>query len=204
MTKHSLGMLIAASICAASAQAEFSCGGPLTETQVRGFEVLFKPAYSPALTKMGATVADGNFSKKLTAAQLKSLTVDKPIVAATATLGEAEAKFLKKALNDNAQSSVPGWFSTVIGAFVPQAWVGITADVMIQLINGKGDAGRLSLANIAGTVGPGGNVSVVERVGKDKNGVQKFIWAYSHTANLNGKPTTALLYACAADIVPVP
>lgn len=100
--------------------------------------------------------------------------------------------------------SVPGWFSTAIGAFVPAAWVGVTADVMVQLVNKSGDAGRLSLANLAGTVGSGGNVAVVERVGKDKGGTQKFIWAYSHTANLNGKPTTSLLYACSADVVVAP
>lgn len=204
MTRTWLWLLALGCIFAVPAHAEFSCGGVLTEIQMRGFDTLFKPAYSPALSQMGPTVANGNFSKKLTGAQLTSLTVDKPQVAASATLGQAEAKFLKDALNANAQSSVPGWISTFIGAFIPQAWVGVTADVMIQLINGSGDAGRLSLANIAGTVAVGGNVSVVQRVAKDNNGAQKFIWAYSHTANLNGKPTTVLLHACAADVVRVP
>lgn len=196
-------MLIAGAICVSSAHADFSCGGPLTDEQVRGLEVMFKPAYSPALTKIGSTVANGNFSKRLTPAQVTSLTVDKPLVAATSVLNASQATFLKNALNDNATKSVPGWFSTFVGAFVPQAWVGITADVMIQLLNAQGDAGRLSLANIAGTVAPGGNVSVFERVSKDKSGAQKFIWAYSHTASLNGKPTTVLLFACAADVVVV-
>ena len=182
-----------------AAQAAFSCEGALTDAQLSGFERLFTPAYSPSLSKEGVTITSGDFSKKISQAQLQRLAVEKPIVAISATLDDVGAGFLRKALNENAQSSVPSWLSTAVGAFVPIHWVGISADVMLQLINGSGDAGRLSLANLAGTVGPGGNVAVVERVGKDKNGVQKFIWAYSYTAVLNGRPTTALLYACAAD-----
>ena len=201
MTPRTFSLLGTALMSAFSAHAAFTCNGPLTDAQASGFEHLFAQPYSPSLSKVGPTVSPDNFSKKLTAAQLATLSVPTPIVAASAVLDDAGAKFLKKALNDDAQLSVPGWFSTVIGAFVPQAWIGITADVMIQLLNGSGDAGRLSLSNLAGTVGPGGNVAVVERVAKSQGGGQKFIWAYSHTANLNGRPTTTLLYVCSADVV---
>jgi len=197
-------LLLTIHLSFSTAHAAFTCGGSLTNDQIEGFKQLFATTYSPSLTKVGIAVTPDSFAKKITKEQLKVLEVDKPIVVASATLNDAGVKFLKKALNDNAQSSVPGWFSTVIGAFVPTAWIGITADVMVQLINGSGDAGRLSLANVAGTVGTGGHVAVVERVGKDKDGAQKFIWAYSHTANLNGKPTTSMLYVCSADVVVAP
>lgn len=154
-----------------------------------------------AWSKVGPLVKPEHFAKKVTKQQIATLEVAKPLIAATATLGENGAKFLKDALNDNAQSSVPGWFSTVIGAVIPVAWIGSTADVMVQLLNSSGDAGRISLANLAGTVGNGGNVAVVHRIGKDAAGGRKYIWTYSYTANINGKPTTTLLYTCAADVI---
>lgn len=199
-----IGFALVLTVLSAHAQAAFNCGGSLTDAQAQGFKALFTPPHSPSLSQVGPTVAPKDFSKTLTKAQLQKLTTDKPLVAATTILNEAGAKFLKEEFNSNAQASVPGWFATAISAFVPVAWLGITADVMVQLVNGQGDAGRLSLANLAGTVGPGGNVAVLERVAKDADGKLKFIWAYSHTANLNGKPTTSLLYVCSADVVVMP
>lgn len=195
------GLAGAGLLCASAAHAAFTCNGPLTQAQVAGFDTLFSPPYSPALSKVGPLVKPEHFAKKVTKQQIATLEVAKPLIAATATLGENGAKFLKDALNDNAQSSVPGWFSTVIGAVIPVAWIGSTADVMVQLLNSSGDAGRISLANLAGTVGNGGNVAVVHRIGKDAAGGRKYIWTYSYTANINGKPTTTLLYTCAADVI---
>ena len=118
-------------IWTSSVIASFNCEGSLTEAQVQGFKELFKPPYSPSLAQIGPTVSPKNFSKKITQAQLQKLTLDKPLIVASSTLTKEEAKFLRRALNDNAQLFVPGWFSTVIGVFVPMAWIGVTADVMI-------------------------------------------------------------------------
>lgn len=196
-----IGVAGAAFMCACPAHAAFTCNGALTQAQIDGFSTFFVPTYSPGLSKVGPSVSPEHFSKKLTKDQLSTLTVNTPIVAATALLNKDQAKFLKTVLNDNAKSSVPGWFAAAVGAFVPSAWIGLSADLMTELVNGAGDAGRLNLANVAGTVSVGGNVAIVHRVAKDKAGARKFIWAYSYTATLNGKPTTTLLYACAANIV---
>ena len=90
--------------------------------------------------------------------------------------------------------------SGLIGVVVPQAWVGLTADVFIQLMNGAGDAGRQKVANLAGTVSPGGAVGVTEQVAPDRSGTRKFIWTYIYQANLNGKLLTSPLTICSADI----
>lgn len=197
-------LLIIASLFPYAAHAEFACGGPLTDSEVVRLDNMLNPAYGPNLSKSGSTVSSGDFSKRLTAEQLKLLRNDKLRVAASRTLDKSEAILLKNMLNAHASSSVPGWFPTIVGTFAPAAWMGITADVIIQLANGAKDAGRLLLANVAGTVAPGGEIAALERVGKDASGNEKFIWAYTYTAVLNGRPTASLLYACAADIVMTP
>lgn len=201
MTLKPLFLIAAIALTAPPVQAGFKCSSPLLDAGVRGLEKIFEPPYDVALTHIGGAIVEANMSKKLTKDGITKLTVAAPRLAAEKKLTAANAKFLKDTLNDRAQDSVPGWVSTVLGAFAPVAWVGISADVAIQLINGKGDAGRLSLANVAGTVGVGGTVSVHERVASDAKGVRKYIWMYSHTAKLNDVPITTLLGVCSADVV---
>ena len=117
------------------------------------------------------------------------------------TLSAEHGTLLKGWLNANASESVPGWVSTAIGAVVPQAWVGLTADVFLQLVNNSGDAGRLQVANLAGTVSQGGTVAVLEQVAKNAAGARKFLWTYVYEANLNGKLITTPLKICSADVV---
>jgi len=83
----------------------------------------------------------------------------------------------------------------------PEAWIGVGADVLLELVGGAGTAGRLNAANIAGTVTAGGRVGVIEQVGTDHGGHLKFLASYVYKAMINGRETTALLAVCSADVV---
>ncbi|MER9695148.1 hypothetical protein NKJ16_24840 [Mesorhizobium sp. M0179] len=181
--------------------AGFTCGGPLTDSQVEGFKTFFDPDFNPSLTHTGGAIAPENMSKVLSAAALKKIEVAEPVVAASTKLDDAGAKNLQGWLNANAGESIPGWFSTTLGIVAPAAWMGLAADVAIQLINSSGDAGRIKLANIAGTVSKGGFVGVLHRVAKDAQGKRSYIWNYAYTAELNGQKITFLLAVCSADVV---
>ena len=191
----------AASVAVGNAVAAFSCGGPFLDADRAGFERMFAPAYGPALSHMGGPIAGNSWAKKLRPSDFKRLASPQPLVASSAKLTAPHAALLKKTLNDHAQFQVPGWLSTVLGAVAPAAWAGLSADVTIQLLNGSGDAGRLALANVAGTVSEGGQITVFERVTTDATGKSQFLWIYAYTAMLNNKPTTAMLSACRADVV---
>lgn len=180
---------------------KFFCNGPLKSSQVEGFETLFEPDFSPSLSHTGGSVAPENMAKMLSAVELVKLEVKSPIVAAEVKLNVANARTLKGWLNDNAAESVPGWFSTTLGIVAPNAWIGLAADVAVQLVNGAGDAGRIKLANIAGTVSEGGFVGVVHRVVNSAGGKRSYIWNYMYTAELNGKKIVFLLGGCEADVV---
>jgi hypothetical protein len=176
----------------------------LLASDVEGLKVMFAPPYSPSLSHMGGPIANDNFARKLSKADKARLKKDAPTLVASAQLSKVNAKLLRDTLNSRAQSQIPGWFSTALGFLAPVAWVGTSADVLVQLINGAGDAGKLKLANVAGTVTEGGHVATHERVAQDSAGKLQFVWLMSYTAVLNGKPTTALLSACRADVVEVP
>ncbi|WP_434118759.1 hypothetical protein [Sinorhizobium meliloti] len=192
---------IAMAVCAGESFAGFTCGGPLKSSQVEGFKTFFDPDFSPSLSHMGGAVAPENMSKVVSAAELKNLEVEKPAVAASAKLDSSGAKSLQDWLNANANDTIPGWFSTTLGIVSPAAWIGLAADVAIQLINVAGDAGRIKLANIAGTVSEGGFVGVVHRIATRDRGGRSYIWNYVYTAELNGKKITFLLAVCSADVV---
>jgi hypothetical protein len=182
-------------------RADFACSGILTDAQQEGFKALFSPAYSPFLTHTGGPVTPENMAKSLSAAEVNRLSAAKPVVSENSTLTASRAALLKGWLNENASASVPGWISTAIGAVVPEAWIGLSADVFLQLVNNAGDTGRLKVANLAGTVSEGGTVAVLEQVAKTAAGKPKFLWTYVYEANLNGKLVNTPLKICSADIV---
>jgi hypothetical protein len=181
------------------AHAATSCSGVLTDPQQQGFKALFDPPYSPGLVLIGSPVSPANMFKQLSPTDLEKLSVAQPTTAVEVTLNDQQASDLKGWLNDDATSEIPGWVSTAIGVLAPEAWAGLSADVFIQLVNGSGDNGRLTAANIAGTVSAGGTVGVIEQVSQ-LNGVNKFVWAYVYVATLNGKVISMPLVACSADI----
>lgn len=187
--------------CSTGLRAEFQCEGVLTESQQRGFEAMFTPPYSASLSHLGGAVTPANMAKRLGSADLNRLYVKKPVVANRAKLSEQNAQTLQTWLNANASATVPGWVSTTVGIVVPEAWVGRAADVFVQLMNGAGDAGRLKVANIAGTVSQGGWVGVTEQVANDAAGKRKFTWSYVYQANLNGRLITTPLIMCSSDVV---
>lgn len=178
-----------------NAYAGFSCSGVLTDAQQQGFQALFNPPFSPGLVLIGSPVSPDNMFKQLSPTDLQNLSAAQPTTAIEVTLNDQQAADLKGWLNDDATSQIPGWLSTAIGVLVPQAWVGLSADVFIQLVNGSGDNGRLTAANIAGTVSAGGTVGVIEQVSQ-LNGTNKFVWAYVYVATLNGKIISMPLAAC--------
>jgi hypothetical protein len=182
-----------------SAYAGFSCSGVLTDAQQQGFQALFTPAFSPGLILIGSPVTPANMYKQLSPEDLQSLSAAQPTTAVQISLNDQQALDLRGWLNDDATSQIPGWVSTAIGVLVPEAWVGLSADVFIQLVNGSGDNGRLTAANIAGTVSAGGTVGVIEQVSQ-LNGTNRFVWAYVYVATLNGKVISMPLAACSADI----
>jgi hypothetical protein len=181
------------------AHAATSCSGVLTDAQQQGFMALFDPPFSPGLVLIGSPVSPDNMFKQLSPTDLQNLSAAQPTTAVEVTLNDQQASDLKGWLNDDATSQIPGWVSTAIGVLVPQAWVGLSADVFIQLVNGSGDNGRLTAANIAGTVSAGGTVGVIEQVSQ-VNGTNKFVWAYVYVATLNGKIISMPLATCSADI----
>lgn len=185
----------------AGVSAGFQCNGVLSSSQTEGFKAMFNPPYSSGLSHIGGAVTPENMSKILSKEDLKSLEDKTPKVAATNTLSGSSAKLLQDWLNENAAESVPGWISTVVGISVPVAWVGLTADVFLQLINAKGDSGRIKLANIAGTVSPGGNVGVLEQVVINSSSVKKFISTYVYSYELNGSKLITPLVICASDVI---
>ena len=194
-------LLVIMCLFSTSAMAGFSCGGILTDAQEEGFKAFFSPAYSPSLSHVGGQVAPENFSKKITKDELKRLQVKTPIVAVSYVLTDAHGALLKSWLNERATSTVPGWVSTVAGIAAPQAWIGISADVFLQLVNASGDVGRLQVANLAGTVSGGGRVGVLEQVAKKSDGKLIFLFSYVYNYELNGKKLTTPLRICGADVV---
>jgi hypothetical protein len=196
MTVVSLCILIFSST---PAHAGFSCSGVLTSAQQEGFKALFDPPYSPGLVLVGTPVTPDNMFKQLSPTNLQTLSAPQPTTAVQVTLSDQQASDLRGWLNDDATNQIPGWVSTAIGVLVPGAWVGLSADVFIQLVNGSGDNGRLSAANIAGTVSAGGTVGVIEQVSQ-LNGANRFVWAYVYVATLNGKAISMPLTVCSADI----
>ena len=185
---------------ATPAHAGFSCSGVLTTSQQQGFKALFAPPYSPRLISTDSPTTPDTMFKPLSPTALKALSASQPTTAVKVTLDNQQATDLKGWLNQDASSQIPGWVSTAIGVLVPGAWVGLSADVFIQLANGSGDNGRLSAANIAGTVSAGGTVGVIEQVSQ-LNGVNRFVWAYIYVATLNGKVISMPLTVCSADIL---
>jgi hypothetical protein len=177
------------------------CSGILTDSQQKGFEAIFSPPYSANLIHVGGRIVPENISKRLTESGLKKLKVKVPVVVAREILTGKNADSLRGWLNDNASQTVPGWISTVTGIVVPQAWMGLAADIFLQLMDNAGDAGRLTAANIAGTVTKDGSVGITEQVADDSSGKSKFIWTYIYQAKLNQQLITTPLKICSADIV---
>lgn len=204
LLRSSSTILILLSLGCSSAHAAFSCQGALTQAQRDGFHQMFSPPYSPSLDKRGGGSMD--MVKRLDASRLQSLRKS-PAPVASQTLASAHAALLRKFLNENATDSVPGWVSTAIGGIggivVPGAWVGLGADALSQMANGAGDAGRLQLANLAGTVTEGGKIGVIEQVADNRSGQPKFIYSYIYTgpAQINNKQVTSLLAICSADVL---
>jgi hypothetical protein len=195
--------IIAVGFCFApsNAYAGFACSGILDDAQRSGFSQMFSPPYSARLVRVGAAVTESNMYKQVNNDELKTLQVPTPVIVARYTLSTPRAVLLKSWLNDNASATLPGWLSTATSIVVPQAWVGLSADVFIQLINGSGDAGRLKEANLAGTVSQGGLVAMAEQVANDSSGKPKFLWIYIYQATLNGQTITTPLAVCAADVI---
>jgi hypothetical protein len=138
--------------------------------------------------------------KPLSVADAKRLASATPTLAAQYSLTEVNAGVLKGWLNGNASATIPGWVTTVVGIGVPEAWMGLGFDALIQVLNGNGDAGRIKAANIAGTVSAGGLVAVTEQVVKDSKGDQEFVWVYIYQATLNGRKLTMPLSVCSAKV----
>jgi hypothetical protein len=178
-----------------------SCSGVLNDNQAKGFETFFSPTYSPSLSTNGGPVTNATVVKRLSQDDMKRLSKKIPIVVQKVQLSDQNATDLKGWLNDNATTGVPGWVSTVAGIVAPSAWAGVSVDALFQLINGAGDAGQLTAANIAGTVSQGGWVGVTEQVNKTNSGDTKFVWTYLYQATLNGKLVTSPLRACSVDVV---
>jgi len=210
--RRSLGMrssstiLILLTLGCSSAHAAVNCQGALTQAQRAGFERMFSPPFSiPSLVPRGGGSID--LVRRLDASRLQSLSKS-PAPVASQTLTGAHAALLRKWLNENATDSVPGWVSAVIGTAAmviaaPPAWVGLGADALMQLGSGAGDAGRLQLANLAGTVTAEGKIGVIEQAADNLSGQPKLIFSYVYTgpAQVNNKQVTSLLAMCSVDVV---
>lgn len=189
--------------CASSMALEGEvCHSAILDTQLRGFENMFSPPYSPSL-RFDDGASEG--IKHLSQFELDQLSDTKPTVVKRAALSKQHAELLKQWLNEDASATIPSWLSTVAGlgamVFVPPAWVGLAPDVFIQLINSSGDTGRQTLANLAGAVSEGGIIAITEQVAKTPSGSLKFEWIYLYQANLNGMTITTPLLTCSTDVI---
>lgn len=188
----------------ARVEAAFSCGGALSLNQITYFRTLFRPAYYRT-TK----ARDGAPDAVVSAADREAL--KSPRLAAIATLDEVHAKELQTYLNQNSADPVPGWVSTVVGLTTGPAGilVGLFFDVGGQVVNWSGSDGRLLLANLAGTVTPGGIVEAYERVvylpaSSTKPEDQRFQSAFVYRAVINGVVYQTTLAQCTYDIAADP
>lgn len=181
-------------------QAGFTCKGPMTLAQIEGIKTFFSPKFSPSLKHVGGKVESENFYKVVSSDTLAELNNPKPQIAAEAVLDATNAGHLKGYLNANASREVPGFIATSLSIFVPAAWVGITADVAIQIINSSGSAGKEKLANIAGTVSENGRMGVIHRIAKSNDNKIYYIWNYVYSGTLNGKSFMYVLESCRADV----
>lgn len=186
-----------------AALANFSCGGILTDAQRRGFEAMFSPPYSPSLSKVGQAVEPASMAKKLTAAEQQTLRSKGPAQVAARSLSVDNARSLKGWLNENAATEIPGWVSTAAGIVAPTAWVGLSADMFVQLVNAANGQSKLKTANVAGTVSEGGQVGVLEHVAVGSDGKPRFIWTYVYKYVLNGQSLSTPLSICSSDIVTI-
>lgn len=199
-----IGILILGIVFALPKTAETatSCVSALSGTEQLLFEGFFSPVYQRNLTLIGTPVGPDNMFKRLSAAEVKRLSNATPTVSRQAKLSAQNATRLRNWLNAKAGASVPGWTSTAFGVMVSSSWVGVLADVCVDLYNSSGDAGRIQLANLAGTVTSGGIVGLTEQVAKDSLGRQKYVWSHLYQASLNNRIITTPLSMCWADVAP--
>jgi hypothetical protein len=181
-------------------RANATCTGVLAGSQVDGIQLFFVPPRTP---KLSGGPSLSQMSRVVSKSEEATLTAKQPTTAATAKLTKQRAELLKGWLNGNAGASVPGWVSTAAGVFAPSAWYGVAADVILQLLNGAGDAGRVQLANLAGTVSEGGEVAAIEHIPEGAT-PKKYVFSYVYVADLNGTRTVTPLHTCVADVVVKP
>jgi hypothetical protein len=191
---------LALSITSVGAQA-FECRGPLSDAQANGFNFFFSPAYSPGLRHIGGRVTPENMKKPLKREELDRLATPNASAAATTTLTATQARILKGWLNENAQETVPSWVSTAVGIAAPAAWIGLSADMLLQAIDSSGSAGRIALANIAGTVSEGGKVAILHRITSYREGRPSYVWLYAYSATLNNQRLLFVLRTCQSEVV---
>lgn len=191
----------AASVAMTGNALAFECSGPLSDAQANGFDQLFSPSYSLALRHQGGAIAPENMKKVLSRVELERLSTTNATTTASSVLTRAQAGVLRSWLNANAQESVPGWFTTALGIVAPAAWLGLSADILAQLVNQSGDAGRLELANVAGTVSEGGEVAVLHRIISEPDATNTYVWIYAYAATLNGHRQVFVLRTCQAEAV---
>ena len=176
-----------------------TCSGTLTEDQRKGFVALFNPPYSAKLIHVGGAITEANMSKLFSKDDSQKLRT--PRVAASGKLNVKQADDLAGWLNENANAELPGWIAASTAIVIPSPWYNASVDVLIQLVNAQGSAGRQKAANLAGRVSKDGLIGVTEQVANDSSGNPKFVWTYVYQANLNGQQVTTPLAVCSADIV---
>lgn len=167
----------------------------LLSSHVAGIKAMFAGKPGPDLKPYPGGTND--LFKELSKVQLAKLKV-MPELAGETLLGETNAKSLIGYLKEVAGGEIPGWVTTVVGVSVPQAWMGVAFDVLVQVFNGLTADERTTAANLAGRVNDKSKLSAIRFVTADST--PRFVFAYILSANLNGTIYYHGLSATTADI----
>ncbi len=138
-----------------------------------------------------------NMFKELTAAELAKLKLSARLMGET-KLGTTNAATLVDSLNEVATSEIPGWVTVLGGIGAPTAWMGVTFDVLVQVLNGAGADKRIAASNLAGRVNEGTRLYAVQFVTTDST--PTFGFSYLVSSNLNGTTYHHGLITVLADI----
>lgn len=181
-------------VCAAPlAEGAVSCSGILSDAEVAGFKKFFSPTFSPPLK-----IVNGDLVKVMTSGEFETLANTSSVPLAKQMLTSKQADNLKEWLNNHASSSIPAWFSTVLG--LANSLVGLIADLAVQWDNSVSGDAQINAGNLAGRAVAGGVVGVVPGVAIVK-GDKAYVWSYLYKINIGGQDYVHLLYACRANVV---
>jgi hypothetical protein len=186
-------------------QATSICLSAFTAEQFHELDVLVFPdrPYSPHLTEAVEGDPAQGAVRRLTQKETDGLrgAIARPFTGAVGNVRPAQDATLKKWFNSIPSAEFPAWTPQGDTTWVPQSWIGRTADAFIHLMQESGTAGRLKAATLGSTASRGHTIGVTQHTDADAAGRDIFLWTYIYRTTIDGELLTTLLAICEADIV---